>query len=284
MQREGRKQRILILGASGFIGNSLYRELYPYFDVHGTYCTQIGAFSENRVFHHFCDGKDNLSVLLDRLRPTIVISAMKGQSKNQIEAHRQLVDYTFLNPKRRVFYISSSEVFDAYKHRPFYENDTVLSESASGKLKISLEKLLQENLFSQTTIVRLPLVLGINSHEIFHLRQCIRHRATFEVFPNLVVTATTSNKICQQIHYCINQSLRGIVHLASNDLIHHDELFREITSKIGVEIPIFKNVFSSNEDRYKAILSKNKMPEPYQITVSEVIEESSLSEEIVSIK
>lgn len=285
MTEKQNKQRILILGASGFIGNALYRELRPYFDVAGTYCNQVGGFSTNRVFHRFCAEKDSLLRLLDRLRPTIIISAMKGDFQSQIETHRQLVDYALLDPNRIVLYISSSEVFDAYRHRPFYENDTVLSESASGKLKISIEKLLQENLPSQAAIVRLPIVLGINSPEIFHLRQCIRHRASFEVFPNLVVTATTVNKISQQIHYILNRSLHGIFHLASIDLVHHDELFREITSQIGAEIPIFKNVFSSNEDRYRAILAKyNKMPKQFSTTISEVIEESSLSDEIVSIR
>jgi len=68
-------------------------------------------------------------------------------------------------------------------------------------------------------------------------------------------------------------------------MIHHEDLFREITSKIGDNMPIFKSVFSSNEDRYKAILPKmNKLPRQYQITVSEVIEESSLNEEIASVK
>lgn len=285
MQREERKHRIFILGASGFIGNALYKELYPYFDVHGTYCTQLGTFSENRVFHHFCAENHSLSPLLSQIRPTIIISAIKSDSGQQLEAHRQIVDYALLDPSRTVLFISSAEVFNAKKHRPFYEDDPVLSESDSGKSKIHIEKLLREKLPLQTTIVRLPMVLGINSPVIFHLRQCIRHRASFEVFPNLVITATTINKVCQQIHYIINQSLCGIFHLASNELIHHDELFMEITSRIGEKTPIFKSVFRSNEDSYKAILAKkNQIPRQYQITVSEVIEESSLSEEIVSIK
>ena len=105
------------------------------------------------------------------------------------------------------------------------------------------------------------------------------------MYPNLVITATTVNKVCQQVHYIINQSLRGVFHLASNDMVHHEDLFREITSKIGDKMPIFKSVFSSNEDQYNALLPKhNKLPKTHQITVAEVIEECSLNEEIMSIK
>ncbi len=277
--------RILILGGSGFIGNALYKELHPYFEVHCTFCQQHGAFSENQVFYNFCVEEDSLFFLLNKIKPTVIISVINGDYKSQIKVHQELVNYALINPKCSILYISSSEVFDGkYKH-PSYENDVPFSETASGRFKISVENLLLSNIPSQATILRLPLVLGINSPEIMHLRQCIRHHATFDIFPNLVISTTTINKVCQQIHYIINQSLSGIFHLASNDVVHHDDLFKEIASKMGDKMPIFKSVFSSNEDRFSAILPKeNKLPNPNQITVSQVIEECSLNEEIISIK
>lgn len=284
MIRKTEKERILILGGSGFIGHALYRELQSYFEVSGTYCSQSGNFSDNNMFHQYDVEKDSLSDLLNELQPTTVISALHGNFKAQLEAHRQLADYTQKNEDRSVLFLSSSDVFDGKSSLPAYENDTVRSESEIGKFKISVEKLFLEALPKQTSILRLPMVLGINSPQIFHLRQCIRHRATFEVFPNLIVTATTINKLCLQVHYIINQSLRGIFHLASNDMIHHNDLFLEITAKIGSKKPIFKNVYSSNEDQYKALLPRyNKLDKTYQITIDSVIEESSLNKEIASI-
>ncbi len=285
MRKKLEKQRILILGGSGFVGNALYKELLSYFEVHCTYCQQHGAFSENQIFNKFCVEEDSMFLLLNEIQPTIIISAISGDFKCQLEAHQQIVNYALINDYCMVLYLSSSEVFDGKFRHPSYENDLTLSESALGKFKISVEKLLLETIPQQATILRLPMVLGINSPEIIHLRQCIRHNANFEVFPNMIITATTINKVCQQIHYIINQSLRGIFHLASNDMVHHEDLFREITSKMGDKMPIFKSVFSSNEEKYNAILPKeNKLPNSQQITVSQVIEECSLNEEIMSIK
>ena len=277
--------RILILGGSGFIGNAMYKELLPYFEVHCTYCQQHGAFSENQIFYKFCVEEDSMFLLLNKIQPTIIISAINGVYKSQFEAYQQIVNYALLNKSCSALYISSAEVFDGKFMHPSYENDVTLSETAAGKFKISIEKLFLENIPHQTAILRLPKVLGINSPEILHLRQCIRHKATFEVFPNLVITTTTINKVCQQIHYIINHSLRGIFHLASNDMVHHEDLFREISSKMGDKMPIFKSVFSSNDEQYHAIIpKKSKLPASHQITVSQVIEECSLNEEIISIK
>ncbi len=277
--------RILILGASGFVGNTLYRELDSYFDVYGTYCSQDGTFSGNQVFEHFDADKGGLFPLLDKLRPRYIISAFSSGLEYALAAHKDLVRYCELLPESRIYYFSSSEVFSAQKKFPSYEYDKPLSETSCGKEKIAIERMLQAELPFQTTILRLPLLLGISSPLLVQLRQAMKHRATFEVYPNRIVSATTNEKIAQQLHYIINKDLSGIFHLSSSDMIHHDELFREMAVKLGDTLPVFKSVFSSNEDEYQAILPKeNKLPEVYRITIADIIESSTLHDEIITLK
>lgn len=283
MKQKLEKEKILILGGSGFIGHALYRELQSYFEVYGTYFSQIGNFSENQMFFQFDLEQDDVLLILQKVKPTVIISAVKGNYEKQIILHESLATYASKNGSRILFF-STNRVFDAKMMHPSYEKDVPLSQSEFGKFKITIEKLLLKNLPGRTAILRLPLVLGINSPEIFHLRQCIRHQAAYEVYPNLVVTATTINKLCLQVHYIINQSLTGIFHLSSSNMIHHDDLFLEITEKISEKTPIFKKVYTSNDDRYMAILPRdNKLAAHYQITIEEVIEESGLDAAVVSI-
>ncbi len=56
-------------------------------------------------------------------------------------------------------------------------------------------------------------------------------------------------------------------------MIHHSELFYEITDKLGLNNVIFKKIYSSNKDSYLAILPKqNLLPKNYQITFNQIIE------------
>lgn len=276
--------RILILGASGFIGNTLYRELLPYFDVFGTFDSKEELYGQNQVFFKFNSEKDSLEPILKSVVPNFIIAAIKGDAKSQLKVYEELCHYLEKN-KGKIILVSCASVFDAKGEYPSYENDNLLAESDQGKLTCVIEKQIKKLPENKRVIVRLPLVLGINSPIIIQLKQAIKHHATFEVFPNLIVSATTQNKLAQQIHYIINKNLKGIFHLASDDVIHHDELFREIAKKISRKTPIFKNVYSSNDDRYLAILPKeNLLPKNFQITIEQVIEESTLKDEIETLK
>lgn len=279
------KHTVLIIGASGFIGNALYKELLSYFNTFGTYCTQEGNFGDNQVFYRYCTEENAITPILEEVRPSVIISAFTGDFTAQLNAHSEIASYVAAHHNTRLLLLSSVQVFDGTSALPRYENDTPLAESSFGKHKLRIERMLLETIPAQTTILRLPMVLGVNSPVLIQLRQAAKHRASFEVFPNLIVSITTADKIAQQVHYIINRALDGIYHLASDDMIHHEDLFREICEKLGDEEPIFKSVFQRNEDSYLAILpKKNKLPRSYRISVSEVIEDCTLKEEIVTFK
>ena len=53
--------KILILGASGYIGNALYKELTPYFDVYGTYLSSTPTLAQNQVMYPYDVTKDSLT-------------------------------------------------------------------------------------------------------------------------------------------------------------------------------------------------------------------------------
>jgi len=277
--------KILILGASGFIGHRIYKELLPYFDVYGTYCSKNIEFDENQILYQFDVANDTIESILEEVSPNIIISCIRGDYNSQLKVHKQLVEFTAKKENCRLLFLSTANVFDAKSKYPCYEKDDLLSESNCGKFKIAIEKLISTLPESNYAILRLPIVLGVNSPRIVQLKKASQHQAYFEIYTNLIVSVTTANKIAQQVHYIINKNKSGIFHLASNDVIHHSDLFEELSFKLALHNTIFKQLFMSNEEEYLAILPKeNKLPRNYRTTVSQVIDECTLKEEITTLK
>lgn len=277
--------RILILGASSFIGNKLYKELLPYFDLYGTFKSPNKEFEENAVMFHFDMNKNDIKSILTEIQPNFIIPTIKGNYKPLFVLYQELLNYVLAAIDCKLLYLSSFSVFDAKGKFPSYEEDILSSNSLDGKYNIKQEKTIKKLPSSKYVILRLPMILGVNSPKIVQLKEASKYNAEFEIFPNLVISANTINKIAQQIHYIINKNLEGIFHLSSNDMIHHSELFYEITDKLGLKNVIFKKIYTSNKDSYLAILPKqNLLPKNYQITLNQIISDCVLQEVIDSVK
>jgi dTDP-4-dehydrorhamnose reductase len=277
--------KILILGASGFIGNALYKELRPYFDVYGTYCSQESLFGDNQVFYKFDATKDDIENILNVVQPDVIISCFTSDYTSGFRVHQQLFSYVTVTPKCKLVFVSTAQVFDGSMQFPAKEKDKPLALSETGKFYLSIEKLIKQLPSGKYLIFRLPLVMGVNSPELIRLKMAIKHKTTFEVFEDLVINVTTDTQFPRHLHYLINQKKSGTFHSGSTDLVHHSDLFEEITEKLGEQIPVFKRSYASNTDRFLAVLPAESFDvTEYRFNVTDVINEVTLKEEISTLK
>lgn len=272
MQRKEQKHRVLIIGASGFIGNAIYKELGPYFRTFGTYRTSKKEFDSNKQFFQYKVEEDDIYEILEACRPSIIISALRGDFHAQIIAHQHIAEYA-LERGSKVIFLSSANTFDAYSKYPSYELDKTLSHSVYGHFKIKIENLLLRFPKTQVAVLRLPMVFGANCPRVQEIKQLVTDNASVEIFPNLIMNVMLDKKVTQQIHYIINRNKYGIFHLGSTDLVHHDEFMKSLIPIVTDKKVVLKHVYTTNEDRYLAVLPKfNKLPKHLQITSENVLE------------
>ncbi|TPV31536.1 sugar nucleotide-binding protein [Paucihalobacter ruber] len=275
MKQDDKKHQILILGGSGFLGNAIYRELAPFFRTFATYQTPNKAFESNRHFFQYKMEEDDVIEIIEACKPSIIISALRGDFHLQTIIHEHIAQYV-LNNNCKLIFISSANVFDAYSKFPSYELDKTLSNSIYGHFKIKIENMLLRLPKKKVAIIRLPMVFGVQCPRIKEMLDLIKNNEAIEVFPNLVMNVTLDTKVTQQIHYIINRDKCGIYHLGSADLVHHDDFIKELSAKLFLSQPTFKRVYTTNEERYLAVLPKyNLLPKHLQITSDKVIEELS---------
>ena len=267
------KHRILILGASGFIGSAVYKELCSYFKTFGTYNTSNKALEKNKHFFQYNFEEDDVFEILETVKPTIIISALRGDFAAQYVAHKHITEY-LLYRKVKLIFLSSANVFDAYSKYPSYEQDKTLSNSVYGHFKIKIENMLLRLPKKQVAILRLPMVFGAQSPRIQDIIQNVKEKEPVEIFPNLIMNVTTDARVTQQIHYIINRNKYGVFHLGSTDLVHHDDFIKEIISTLGIEKVTYKQVYTTNDDRYLAVLPKyNVLPKNLHVLSQEILTE-----------
>ena len=265
--------KILILGGSGFIGYSLYKELSPYFKTFGTFCSNK-KFKKNKHFFEYDIERSDIKKLLTKLKPNIIISSIRGPFKNQIISHITLIKYSKKFNFKLIF-LSSSNVFDSFHNYPSYEYDKTLSESKYGIFKIKIENEILKMETKNFVIARLPMIFGVNCPRIKEMKNKMIEKKPFEVFPNSIINVNSILKLCQQIHYIINHGMNGIFHLGSSDLISHYEFFKKLAIHRNFEKIVFKQVYTMNDLRYIAVLPKeNKLPSHLTITCDEVLSNS----------
>ncbi|MGY0392337.1 sugar nucleotide-binding protein [Bizionia sp. KMM 8389] len=270
------KHRILILGASGFLGNALYKELCAYFKTYGTYRTEKREFEKNHHFFQYDVETDDVFEILEIVRPSIIISALRGSFNAQIIAHAHITQYMSEHTCKLLF-LSSANVFDAYSKFPSYEVDKTLSHSIYGHFKIKIENMLLRLPKRQIAILRLPMVFGSKSPRVTEIKNHIKEKEAIEVFPNLIMNIATDAKVTQQVHYIINRNKYGVFHIGSQDLVHHDEFINDTLKTLGYKNALLKSVYTTNNDRYLAVLPKyNLLPKHLQFSSKDFMEEIAI--------
>ena len=267
------KHKILILGVSGFLGHAIYKELYSYFKTYGTFATVNKDYESNTQFFQYNHEENDITEILEITKPSIIISALRGNFAKQVIAHQHISKYVKQH-NCKILFLSSANVFDAYSKFPSFENDKTLSHSIYGHFKIKIENMLMRLPKRSWAILRLPMVFGPHSPRIETLKIQLKEKTPIEVFPNLIMNVTTAGKVTQQIHYIINRNKTGTFHLGSTDLVHHDDFIKDIVKSLSNENAIFKQVYTTNNERWLAILPKyNKLPKHLHMQSQEVISE-----------
>mgnify|MGYP002621548924 CR=1 FL=1 len=268
------KHRILILGASGFLGYSIYKELSQFYKTFGTYCTPKQLWKSKSNFFEFNLQYDDIIEILELVKPTIIISAVRGPFPSQMVCHKHLLEYLEINDKTKILFLSSANVFDAYSKYPSYETDTTLSNSIYGHFKIRIEQQLLRLPKQQVSIIRIPMVFGPNAPRIRELLTLNQLDASIELFPNLVMNISTNQWVTRQIHYIINRNKSGIFHCGSSDLVHHDDFIKDMVRHLKLKEPKFKFVFTTNDIRYLAVLPKyNLLPTHLQFDSQSIFDD-----------
>lgn len=265
--------KILILGASGLVGRSLVKELSHNikYDIYGTYNKNTPELTDKKSIKLNMKDLSQWEKILNNIRPDIVISALEGDFEEQLKLHNYIALFLSVYGGK-IYFCSTAKVFDGDNSKVYYEKDIKIPESEYGKFKALCEDCLQHVLKEDACIIRLPQIIGKKSPRIEKLKYNIESHNTLNLYSNLYINSNTEEMAAKQIKYIIEEDLKGIFHLGTEDLICHKDLYVELAKNIGFNNFKIKEETLPLKKNYSAVLSTRKfLPERLKITHEHII-------------
>ncbi|MEH7081132.1 sugar nucleotide-binding protein [Neobacillus drentensis] len=266
-------EKVLILGGSGLIGRALLDEFKDGFDLYGTYSTSVTSLPEEKQFQLEVHQIDKLKEIIQSIKPDIVISCLRGDFDQQLKLHKELA-LELQNTSSRVYYFSTTNVFDGDFSKPHTESDIPIAESDYGKFKIACENILKEILDERVIVIRIPAIWGKNSPRLNLIKESIKNNKTIDVYNNLVCNNLLDVQLAKQLHFIIESQLKGVIHLGTKDRMTQGQFFEQVISKLTSEKNILR--YQSYQDKdvtyyFQLISNREDLPNFLQCTNEEVI-------------
>lgn len=265
--------RILLLGATGFIGRTVFSVLKEGgHEIYGTcHSKKPEADFTDCIFPFDVEAPETIASILKSVEPEIIISSLRGDFSCQLSLHKALADYVNQNKKRKLIFISTANIFDNDLNSPHTEADEPNAESDYGLYKTECENLLREALATQAVIIRIPSVWDKSCPRIKQLIAYKEQGKSLQMWDNLMMNYATPTQIANSISYIIEINLTGIFHVGTKDMMKYWDFYKEVMRRLHLAAP---EIAMEHLDKtyYQAVLpTRTDLPEELQMTVENVL-------------
>lgn len=225
-------KKLLVTGASGFLGWNLCQLANTEWNVYGIYCSQkIELPNVNRVKINLTDFT-TLKSLFAEIQPDAVIHAAAKSSPNYCQTHPTESYPVNVTASHNIaglcadasipcVFTSTDLVFNGL-NPPYRESDTVCPINHYGEQKVLAEQGMLER-YPQTAICRMPLMFGATpstaSSFIQPFIQTLREGKALSLFTDEIRTPVSGQTAGKGLLLALNQQVQGILHLGGKEAI-----------------------------------------------------------------
>jgi len=243
------KKRILLFGANGQLGRSIYIELSPFFDVipcinNNTEGVELFENTERKI--NIID-LNNINESIESLNPDIIINSAAFTNVDKCEIEKEIAYRTnvggvknlikVINKKIQFIHISTDYVFDGEKG-DYLENDPTYPKSYYGKTKLEAENIIRGT--DLNWLILRPNVLfgnNLNSSSSFvsWVYSNLINNNKINVVTDQASNPTWTTAFAQAIRQCIFMNARGIYHYGCDDKYSRLEFAKLIANTFNLD-------------------------------------------------
>lgn len=239
MIEEG-KLKFLIIGASGFIGDAVYKEVL--LGGHNAIGTKYSSKNKYLIFYDMLNqsisevlGNDQIEdidvAIICSAIPKIDRCFNETELTNRLNVERtcQLVD-CFREKNIKTIFISSDAVFDGTKGY-YDENDIINPLHQYGVQKAQVERYILKNNLNDV-VVRIGLVVGQNDdgkHIFSQWYRNIRAGESIQTIKGQIISPTYVEDIGKALIMICENQLVGLYHVSNSEYFERTELARQFS-------------------------------------------------------
>lgn len=257
------KERILIIGASGFVGGYLF-DYFKKKTSHLVYGTSHGLASPDYIQLDILSRK-SIAKVFRKTQPTIVIhtagisriTAFQKQAKKSYETNvkgsKNIVDYCARHNAKLIF-LSSIFVFRPEQGKKYSETDEPDARTLYGKSKLDSEQYIIKKL-QNYIILRNDLVFGFSAENKRNgLLDFLRKNKSASFSSLEMRKPLYVGDFAKAIDKLIQNNYKGILHLSGKRAISYYSLTKKLAKKVESTISISDN----KQERLVPVLDTSK--------------------------
>jgi len=230
--------KLLILGASGFLGRNLHTHLSGYYEIIGT-CNSHNE--PNKLLKVDCASDKSVQNLIKLLNPDVIINCVgyKDVPKCEIDqeyafelnAHVPHRIGRYASPHTKIIHISTDYVYGSGQH-PKNEYTEPTPTTVYGSSKYAGERLLLDA-HNNSFIVRTGGLYGNGKGFVQFVFDNISKDTSINAFDNVRNTPTYVGNLAEYIIHAVADDLTGVRNFADRDAVTRYELALAITRLLG---------------------------------------------------
>ena len=247
-------KKILITGASGFLGWNLCQQARNNWQVYGTYYSQAIAIKNTTLFKINLIDYEQLKQLFTNINPDAVIHTAAASQPNFCqhnpeESYRINVDASLQIARLCGEYnipcafTSTDLVFDG-QNPPYNENEPISPICFYGEQKATAEQKMLE-IYPKIAVCRMPLMFGLPSPVANSFLQGfinnLKVGKTLNLFSDEFRTPASATTAAKGLLLTIEKEINGIIHLGGKERISRYQFGLLLAEILGSESSLIKS-------------------------------------------
>ena len=242
------KDKLLIIGGSGFVGSTLASYAKDDYDVILTYNKNKPENSNLQSFQiDLLKNKDKIIDLIQTLKPNFIVHTAAHPSVDLCEINPNLANELHIDITKdisnickkintKLIYISTDAVFDGESTNNYFEFDTTNPVNHYGVTKLSAEKIIL-NSSNQNVILRTAVIYGWNKKSRFSnwIIDSLKEEKRVDPHIDQYNTPTLVDDLVKSILKIISMDISGLYHATGSTCVNRFEFATIIADVFGFD-------------------------------------------------